>query len=128
MWCILHGCAVFPSRGCFFSRIPSSVCGKQTKRSLLGKFSIYGPWPLLVMRVREKGTLTKPALSRNMPYASMWIQMQPHCHKRHYSELFFYRFLFQINKCHKYLNRLVNVSLAVGLFIAATWLIKHRHF
>ncbi|XP_016316074.1 uncharacterized protein LOC107668643, partial [Sinocyclocheilus anshuiensis] len=40
-------------------RIPSSVCGKQTKKSLLGKFSIYGPWPLLVMRVREKETLTK---------------------------------------------------------------------
>ncbi len=76
MWCILHGCAVFPSRGCFFqSHSFVSFVAKQTKRSLLGKFSIYGPWPLLVMRVREKETLTKPALAWNMLYASMWIQM-----------------------------------------------------
>ncbi|ROI37121.1 Potassium voltage-gated channel subfamily KQT member 1 [Anabarilius grahami] len=46
-------------------RIPSSICGKQTKKSLLGKFSIYGPWTLLVMRVREKETLTKTLFGLN---------------------------------------------------------------
>lgn len=50
----------FPIPRLFFSvAFLRQFCGKQTKSSLLGKFSIYGPWPLLVMRVREKETLTK---------------------------------------------------------------------
>ncbi len=71
----------------FFSRIPSSVLWQTDKRSLLGKFSIYGPWPLLVMRVREKETLTKTCFGLKHALCKYVDPKQPHRHKRHYSKL-----------------------------------------